>query len=318
MCEDTTNNKKDLSWKVDFVRRKMKESGFQLEDRAYSIFNEHLKDCEIEQNYHFSDWETSEDRELDLKITYSVADPPAFLDYVFLIECKQLPDSYWSFVRSRQQRMIFKNSFSIWDKVGRTGRHEKVVNMLDPTFKTKGMTCDTYSQSYKEFLPDGVKGSPDNVKSNNRTDNIRSSEIRLAKALYFENREALQQANIGRVWDGAADHIQVFWPMIIFQGNLFEANMQKEPPEIRSIGSAHLRHSSMQNKENIQMIVDIIEIDSLQQFIDKKIIPEIAEVKKKCETLWPSYETEVSSLRKQYTSGQIRYLKDPLQDLLSE
>ena len=98
MCQSNadTNHTKNEDWKTKFVQRKMKESGFQLEDSVYSIFAKHLPDCEIEQNHHFSDWETGKDRELDLKITYQVTDPFSFIEYVFLIECKQLPDNFWS------------------------------------------------------------------------------------------------------------------------------------------------------------------------------------------------------------------------------
>ena len=193
-----SNHSKNEDWKTKFVQRKMKESGYQLEDSVYSIFSKHLPDCEIEQNHHFSDWETGKDREIDLKITYSVTVPSIFIEYVFLIECKQLPDNFWTFVRSRQQRMVFKNSISIWDHVGIDGRQEKVVDILDPIFKVNKIVCDSYAQTYKEFLPDIAKGNPDNIKSNNRTDNIRTSEIELAKAFYFEKREALQQAEIGQ------------------------------------------------------------------------------------------------------------------------
>jgi hypothetical protein len=314
VCEPNPdgNSSRNEPWKIEFVQKKMKESGFQLEDCVYSIFTKHLKDSEIEQNYHFSDWETGEDRELDLKITCPVAEPSIWIDYVFLIECKQLPDNFWSFVRSRQRRMVFKNSFSVWDHVGKTGRQEEVVEILHPVFKMNEIACDTYAQTYKELLPDRVKGQPDNIKSNNRTDNIRATEIKLAKAVYFEKREALQEAEIGRIWEGAVDHIQIFYPIIVFQGNLFEANMQYDPPKVKSIGSAHLNHFSIQNKENFRMVIDVIHVDSLAQFIDSQILPEMSQVREKGTKFWESYEARVKSLRLQYTHGEIKYSKDSL------
>ncbi len=312
MCETNPNkgHAKTEDWKIEFVQRKMKESGFQLEDRVYSIFAEHLQDCEIEQNYHFSDWEKSEDREIDLKITYAVTDPSIWVEYIFLIECKQLPDHFWSFVRSRQQRMVFKNGFSIWDHVGVTGRQEKVVDILGPIFKINEIACDTYAQTYKELLPDKTKGDSDSNKSNNRNDNIRISEIKLAKAFYFEKRNALQEAEIGRYWEAITDHIQIFYPMIIFQGNLFEANMHFDPPRVRSIGSAHFNHRSIQDKENIRMLIDVIHINSLEQFIDCKILPEIYQVRENCAKYGDSYKAQVKSLRLQYTRGEIKYSRD--------
>ncbi len=66
--EDQTLPKEDESWKIPFVQKKMRESGFQLEDKVWSIFTNKLPGCEIDQNTHFTDWQSGESRELDLKI----------------------------------------------------------------------------------------------------------------------------------------------------------------------------------------------------------------------------------------------------------
>ena len=88
--------------------------------------------------------------------------------------------------------------------------------------------------------------------------------------------------------------------------------MQYNPPDVRSIGSAHLNHFSIQNKENIRMVIDVVHIDSLEQFIGHQILPEIAQIKENSAKFWESYKTQVKSLRLQYNRGEIKYSKESL------
>lgn len=283
------------SWKLDFVQKKIRETGFQLEDKVWSVFADKLKGCDIEPTYYFSDWETSEARELDFRISYQVTELPIMVEYVFLIECKQLPDNYWVFVKSRQRRMAFKNAISIWDNIGRMGRQTNLVKILHPIFKSDDFVCDSYSHRYKE-LRSGQNKLNKGAKTNRREDNIRSSEIKLAKAFYFEKRNALRLNNVERYRREQYDYVRILYPMIVFEGNLLEADMLVDPPLVRFISSCHLFHFSIQNKKSIYMVIDVVGADNLATFIQNKILPEMEQLNQQWAKFKDSYMAQIGDI----------------------
>lgn len=273
----------------------MRETGFQLEDRVWSIFADKLEGCDIEPTYYFSDWESSEARELDFRVSFQVTPYPIMIEYVFLIECKQLPDNFWVFVKSRQRRMLFKNAISVWDNIGRLGRQKSLVNILQPIFKMDESVCDSYAHRYKELWAGRGKLN-ESDKSKKREDNIRSSEIKLAKAFYIEKRNARMFNKLERVRREQYDYIRVLYPMIVFQGNLLESDMIADPPQVRFISSSHLYHFSIQNKKEIYMIIDVVDVNHLSTFIQDKILPEMEQLKQQCAKFKDSYMTEIKAI----------------------
>ncbi len=290
---------KNDAWKITFVQKKMQESGFKLENEVWSIFAKELEGCYIEQNSYFTDWKTHKARELDLKITYSINNG-IWLDYVFLVECKQLPENFWVLVKSRKHlRMIIKNSFSIWDNaIKGLGRQQGLVDILSPVFKIEQLDCDSYGQSYKEFVAGQKKQG--SVNSNRRDGNLRAAEIKLAKAFYFEKREAIQSAESARQMERIVDHIQVFYPMLVFQGNLLESDLGTNPPNTKFINSGHLEHFSIQNNEDVRLIIDIVKIEYLAEFIQNQILPEIAQLKENLFKYKKPYEAQIDMVRQAF------------------
>jgi len=166
----------------DFVRKELQKTGYQLEDKVASIFSTSLIGCEVEPNYYFTDWQTEDQRELDLKVTYKVTSHPITIQYVFLVECKKLPGHIWAFIESQQKPLLFKRCISVWDSIGKIGRQEPVVDILGTLFKVDDIVCDTYAHRFKELISDPKK-------SNKRDDNIRAATIKLAKVMDFEERK---------------------------------------------------------------------------------------------------------------------------------
>jgi len=277
------------SSEIDFIKKEIQKTGFQLEDRVASIFSE-LKNCEVEQNYYFTDWQTGDFRELDLKITYKVTSPPINIEYIFLVECKHLPGHAWVFVRSRGDQLVFKNVMSTWDNVGKDGRQEPVVEILKPIFKVNGLVCDTYSHRSKEIILD-------KKKSNKRDDNILSSSIKLAKVLHFEQKknrkfDEILRESIKREFD----KIKIYYPLIVFEGKMFEAAMFPDL-DVKPISSAHLNHFSIQNREEIGMIIDIVKVGDLRDFIQERFLMEANQVKEKEAEVRDSYISLIRKLR---------------------
>lgn len=284
------------SSEIDFIKKEIQKTGFPLEDKVESIFSE-LENCEVEPNYHFTDWQTGDIRELDLKIIYRVTSPPIKIEYIFLVECKHLPGHAWIFIKSRGDQLIYKNVISTWDNVWRVGRPEPVVEILKPIFKVNDLVCDTYSHRFKEIILD-------KKKSNKRDDNILSSSIKLAKVLHFEQKRDVEMNEVfRRSIKREFDRIQIYYPLIIFEGKMFEATMFPDL-EVKPISSAHLDHFSIQNGKEVGMIIDIVEVDDLRNFIQKRFLNEASQVKEKEAEVRDSYLSLIKRLRAQNLGKQ--------------
>lgn len=273
---------------MDFIRKELRKTGFQLESKVASVFHE-MENCEVEPHYYFTDWQTGDSRELDLKITYQITQPPILIECVLLIECKQLPGNAWTFIRGRGDKILFREATSIWDNVGKLGRQEPLVKILKPLFKLNDLRCDTYSHRYKEVILDPEK-------SNKRVDNIRSSEIKLAKAMYFERKRSQRLGSVLGETRREIDHVRIYCPLIVFEGEMLEATMLPKV-DLRPISSAHLRHFSIQKGDEIDMVIDIVKMDDLKEFVRNKFVAEANEVKDKETEFRESYLTLIKRIK---------------------
>ena len=266
----------------EFVKRELQKTGYPLEDKVASILSELLENCDIEPNYYYTDWQTEDSRELDLKVTYEVTSRPITIEYIFLIECKRLPGHVWAFIESRQRPFLFKDSVSIWDHIEKIGRQEPVVEILKSLTKLDEIECDIYSHRFKEIILDAKK-------SNKRGDNIRSATIGLAKAMYYEQKRdnslnKMLRENIKR----ESDYIRIYYPLIVFEGKMYGAKMLPDV-DPRRISSAHLHHFSLQKGKEMEMIIDVVGSQSLRDFIRDKFLLEVNMIRKKEAKLRNSY-----------------------------
>jgi hypothetical protein len=291
-----------MNSKEDFIKREIVKTGFPLEDRVASVFHE-LENFEVGPSYNFADWQTGDIRELDMRVTYQVTPPPIRIEYVLLIECKSLPGNAWTFIKSSEEHILFKNSVSMWDNVRRMGRQEPVVKILEPVIKVNHITGDTFSRRYKEIIVD-------KERSNKRDDNILSSCIKLAKAVYFE-REREKRSNMflmGMKKD--VDNIRLYYPIIIFDGEMYEATMLPDV-SIRSISNAHLSHFSIQNGEEIDTVIDVMKSEKLKSSIQAGLLEEARQVRENEEKFRSSYLSLIHKMKlKKRIAQSLEMMKD--------
>lgn len=262
-----------MSSEINFIKKELQKTGFQLEDKVASTFYR-LKNFDVEPNFYFTDWQSGDNRELDIRASYQVTPPPVRIEYIFLIECKSLPGHAWIFIRSQGEQILFKDATSMWDNVGKLGRQEPVVEILEPTLKVDHLEDETFSDRYKEIILD-------KQKSNKRDDNILSSSVKLAKAMYFEQKRGKKiNAILRRTIKKEIDHIRIYYPLVIFEGKMYEAIMLPKI-SLRPISSAHLHNFSIQNGKEIDMIIDVVKTDILKDFIQKRFLVEASQVKNK-------------------------------------
>jgi hypothetical protein len=276
-----------MNSRTDFIKNELMKTGFALEDKVIAVFND-LKGFEIEPNYNFTDWQTGNVRELDMRVTFNVSPSPIHIEYVLLIECKKLLGNAWTFIRSSGEHVLFKNVSSIWDDFDGIGRKVPIAKILDPIIRTH-IPCDTFASRYKEIITD-------KDKSNKREDNILSSAIKLSKAIYFEQKGAKRTGAFLTSAKKDIDRVRIYYPIIIFEGEMYEATMLPEV-SVKSISSVHLNNFSIQNGEEIDMIIDVIKLENLKDFIKKELLPEAKRIKKNEAKFRDSYLNVVHKIK---------------------
>jgi hypothetical protein len=276
-----------MTSKEDFIKKEIIKTGFALEDKVASIFKE-LKNFEVEPSYNFTDWQTGEVRELDMRVTYQVTPSPVRIEYVLLIECKSIPGNAWTFIRSSGDYVIFKNALSMWDNIDRIGRQEPAVRILEPIVKVNSAIGDTFAHRYKEIIVD-------KDQSNKRNDNILSSSIKLAKAIYIEQKMEKRNHRL-LMMKKDVDHIRIYYPMIVFEGEMYEATMLPDVI-VRSISSAHLDNFTIQNGEEIDMVIDVMKLEKLKDFIQRGLLVEAKQIKENEEKLRSSYLSLIHKMK---------------------
>jgi len=278
-----------MNSKIDFIKKELSKTGFQLEDKVASVFYE-LKNFEVEPNYHFTDWQTGDTRELDMRATCRITSLPIKIEYILLVECKSLPGHAWTFIRSQGDHILFKDASSRWDDVGRLGRQEPAVKILEPTIKVNKIVADTFSHRYKEIILD-------KRKSNKRVDNILSSVIKLAKVMYYEQkRERRIDSILTSKMKKNIDHIRIYYPLIVFEGDMYEATMLPNV-RIKRISSAHLSHFSIQKGKEIDMVIDVVKLENLKDLIQRGLLIEANQVKEKEDKVRNSYLSLIQKIK---------------------
>lgn len=259
-----------MGTKEDFIKQELAKSGFDLEDNVASVFRK-LKNFEVEPSYNFTDWQTGDVRELDLRVTYEVTTAPIKIEYVLLIECKKLPGNAWAFIKSTGDSIISKNSISVWDNIGTLGRQNHLVDIVKPITKVNSIIADTFSSRYKEIITD-------KDKSNKREENILTCTTKLAKAIYFEQR--MQETNNSLVASlkKDIDYVKIYYPIVVFEGEMYEATMLPNLT-VRPISSVHLDSFSIQNKQELSTTIDFVKLQHLKSFLQKGMLIEASQIR---------------------------------------
>jgi hypothetical protein len=255
--------------KEDFIKQELSKTGFDLEDRVASLMKE-LGGFDVQPDYSFIDWQTGEHLELDLRATYTVTRSPIRIEYVLLVECKRIPGNAWAFIKSTGDAVTSKNASSMWDNVDIIGRQEELVEILKPMTKINSLIADSHSNRFKEIIIDAGT-------SNKRDDNILNCVTKLAKAIYFERRMHEKNNAILATQADDIDYVRIFYPIIVFDGDIYEGTMFPDLT-VRRISSVHLDKFSIENKENIGMTIDVVNLESLKQFLKKGLLLEAKEI----------------------------------------
>jgi len=208
--------------------------------------------------------------QIDLRATYIVSRSPIKIEYVLLMECKRAPGNVWTFIKGIGDVVISKNASSIWDDIDTAGRPEELAEILKPITKVNSLVAESYSNRFKEIIVD-------ERISDKKDDNLLNCTERLAKAVYFEQRMHEKTNAVLTAQTEDVDYVKIHYPMIVFEGDIYEGTTLPSPT-VRQISSVHLNKFSIENKEQISLTIDVVNVEKLKDFLKKGMLAEAKEI----------------------------------------
>jgi hypothetical protein len=189
------------------------------------------------------------------------------------MECKRTPGNAWTFIKSIGDAVTSKNALSMWDNVDTVGRQEELVEILKPIRKVNSLVAESHSNRFKEIIVD-------EELSNKRDDNLLNCTKRLAKAVYFEQSMHEKTNAVLTTQTEDVDYVKIYYPMIAFEGDIYEG-ATRPSLMVRRISSVHLDKFSIENKEEMKMTIDIVNVEKLKEFLKRGLLAEAKEIASK-------------------------------------
>lgn len=229
----------------NFIKKELKKKGYSLENYIQTLLAK--KKWGVQPNAYFLDKDTGKGRELDIKAYYDRFKPDSWSYFILnlLIQCKSLPGNAWIFFSIPQQA-------SIYPTVHQSGltRFLKLPPAYDfDIFKREGTHFDqseVLATNYCEIVVD-------KEKSNKQVNNIWKSVVTLIKATTQEIEEDITDKKKyfdedcmsfhGFVEGKPFELINIFYPLIVFDGNMYEATFLDDD-------------ISLQKREYVELFID--------------------------------------------------------------
>ena len=216
---------------TDFLKKEIAKSGYPLESYVASVISSQ-KGWSLYFNPYFLDKDENKGREIDVKATYSSDElynkgSSVFMGLSLMIECKSIRGNAWVFFKNPTELYSPILRCSYFDFFGEPDG-DTLSSLISSKKSTHFDRCRTKATQYAEYII-----SPN--KSNKRNDNIWTSEIKLIKAcseeienLMKENGETVEELKLEGIdlWvDSPDDIIHYVYPVIVFEGKLYEASI---------------------------------------------------------------------------------------------
>jgi len=249
--------------KKRFIIDQIKKSGIPLELEITSIINSIDGWATINDNYFF-DNDLKKHREFDI-----LAGVMAFAtNYPFelnmLIQCKKIPGNVWVFFKTKVfpiYQIFYELTYFEIAKAEPEDARFDVFNEDKLHFKNS----DTTATRYVEIITDADK-------SNKRTDNIFSSAMTLIKAMLYRKRRSIERENElikkgllegTENLDEPFSSVKVFYPVIVFDGDVYEADIIKRKIIIKPVKYIKL----LVSHEDYNFCIDVVTKDYFESYL---------------------------------------------------
>jgi len=249
-----------------FFERKLKESGFLLENKVEPklkpLFN-------VDRDAPYFDKDLSKARTIDFVASTFIPDgtrPPkgkkAVASLKLVIECKSLPDHGWIFFPGKDPKITFRDEVSAMKDTGRNSPLSKIVPLL--TFPTL-----YHAASYSEFHLEDK--SNNGSHSNKRDDNLYGAVHAVTKATRDQielMKKALNAIYMRYNTLQIVPIVTLYQPLIIFYGRMYASDTVNDEISLRPLKYAQIMkgYTSEFYNESIGDI-HIVHFDALDEYL---------------------------------------------------
>lgn len=266
---------------IDEMKQAIKMSGYLIEQRAERIFKE--AGYYVETNPVYLDAESGKSREFDIRAISARSINREERDFIFpviICECINNAQPIVFFVKESPIAFLYGYEVKVSGIPVKFWRKDGYINFSDfiGLEKFHHYCKGKFSTQYCSFKK--VKNRSEWIACHD--DEHHNTLDSLIKALEHEISEHYDKLVIPDEPDEERINIQIYYPLIILEGELYEAELKNKDIELRKVNHIQFRKEvysrSINERETYQ--IDIITEDYLQGFLEV-IEWEIDKIKRK-------------------------------------
>lgn len=253
--------------KIEFIKEQICKSGFPLEMDTSLLLRK--RNCQVYNNVYFFDDDAQKEREFDImaflspnKVTPSDFDRRNywFLSPTFLVECKKSSSYSWVFFRSQPDLLPLNMGHSIdvlTEKFGYVDSVASKIMITSPNILhyTEGPIVSAYQEVKLTKLGKNARDDKDAIL------NAISKIVKFVNYRFHELKDFFTK-------DPPRKDVVFFFPLIVFEGELYEASFEKTL-ELKE--SRHLIYEtsylSKLVKSLVPLYIDIVRKDALEEMV---------------------------------------------------
>jgi hypothetical protein len=285
---------------TEFIRDELKKRGFPLESYVERLLTD--SGWHVNSNVYFMDKESNKARELDIEANFDKFAPSTWTMIVFnlLIQCKRLPGNAWVFFSHTSESKRI-DTFHKCDLTDFLRKDDKWSPLKFAVFDleifgsndTHVVKRDAVATNYCEIIID-------EEKSNKRTDNIWKSAVTLVKAVSQELDKSLcsekqyldEDLESGAFLKKPFDVAEVFFPIIVFEGKMYEATLLNDDVRVQKVNYVQLRVDYESGHYKRDCVIDVVTRDRFSSFMND-VVNDFPVFDKRRVEVGGKYESEV-------------------------
>lgn len=245
---------------VDHLRKEIRKSGYPLEIEISSMLDGKWEDVISTDSYYDSDEDKTRDIDINARRYYDFLNYSLILTVNLTIECKKSENSAWIFFSRPFRYDIFEIDGQYIDQIQALTSFDNTMNMelILPSSRFHYSHIRKAARCFAEFHYQGKKTEISGKKE------IFEAENQLKKYVSYINEKIFK----GNVPTGM-DFIELQFPCIVFDGELFEAQIKGKGISLKKV--QHLLLSTSQpspySEWNKSFLIDVVHKDYFKTFL---------------------------------------------------
>lgn len=272
LIELTELNEKKI---LEFFEGRVKRSGHSLESRVENKLKQ--RNFSVQREAPFLDKDESIGRYTDLSAYAFVPDLDKFNQkekhvvgqFIFVIECKNLPDHGWVFSESKYEGVNFPDKVSFADNMPTSIMKSDPTRFYVPVTSFPSLFC---ASAYEEYIRAGNYADNPKPKSNRQINNLYDAINKVIKATRFQIDTLRANLNTMLKLVTELERIVAFvvvQPLIVFEGHMYGSKLHRDDQvRLQHISYAQIRKRYVSSKYNeIQGMIHIVSYKALDEYL---------------------------------------------------